>query len=331
MSTPRVLLIFRKPRAHEHFSIERTFEAIATAAEGVHYERWTAPAYSSGLLPRLLSLLALRGRQADVYHITGDVHFLALATPRQSTVLTVHDCLFVERHSGWKRRILKRWWLELPVRRAGVVVAVSEATRADIIRHTGCAAEKVRVIHSPIPDHFAWSPKPLPKGPPRILLIGTARHKNLERHLEAVRGIPCTIHLIGRPSPEQRLLLEDCGIHCEVEEALSDADMVGAYRRCDLLLYASLGEGFGMPILEAQAVGRPVVTSSHQPMAGVAGQGACLVDPWDAGAIRKGVLRVLGDPAYRQHLLEAGLENTRRFGAEAAASAYRQVYLELMK
>lgn len=330
MNIPHVLLIFRKPRAHEHFSIERTFEALLKAAEGVRYERWTAPAHSKGLLPRLLSLLALWRQRADVYHITGDVHFLALATPRHKTVLTVHDCHFLQRHSGWRRRILKHWWLERPVHRARTVVAVSEATRADIIRHTGCEPEKVRVIHSPVPDHFTHTPKPAPDNPPRILMIGTAPNKNIERQLEALRGIPCTLHLVGRPSREQQILLDSLGIHCEVEEALSDAAMAMAYKRCDMLLYASRCEGFGMPIVEAQAIGRPVVTASHQPMAGVAGRGACLVDAGDTADIRRGVLRVLSDPAYRQQLLREGLANSRRFGAEAAAKAYRQVYAEQM-
>jgi glycosyltransferase involved in cell wall biosynthesis len=105
--------------------------------------------------------------------------------------------------------------------------------------------------------------------------------------------------------------------------------MVQSYVECDMLAFPSTYEGFGMPILEAQAVERPVVTSSVASMPEVAGEGACLVDPFDVASIRAGVLRVMHDAAYRQSLVVAGRRNCARFSPREIAEAYARVYREI--
>jgi glycosyltransferase involved in cell wall biosynthesis len=81
-----------------------------------------------------------------------------------------------------------------------------------------------------------------------------------------------------------------------------------------------------MPILEAQTVGRPVVTSNLSSMPEVAGTAACLVDPLSVASIREGVQRVIQDAPYREGLIAAGFENVKRFQAETVARAYGEVY-----
>jgi glycosyltransferase involved in cell wall biosynthesis len=84
-----------------------------------------------------------------------------------------------------------------------------------------------------------------------------------------------------------------------------------------------------MPITEANAIGRPVVTSRIEPMVSVAGGAACLVDPYDPMSIRSGILRVIEDRHYREVLVRLGFENAKRFSAEAVAQSYMAVYREL--
>ena len=114
---------------------------------------------------------------------------------------------------------------------------------------------------------------------------------------------------------------------------LSREELVEQYQRCDLLIFASTYEGFGLPIVEANAVGRPVVTSNLWSMPEVAGNAACLVDPLDVASIRAGICRVIQDSAYRERLVEAGFENVKRFQVEGIAAQYanlyRSVYAEL--
>jgi glycosyltransferase involved in cell wall biosynthesis len=93
-----------------------------------------------------------------------------------------------------------------------------------------------------------------------------------------------------------------------------------------MLLFASTYEGFGLPIIEAQAVGRPVITSDLCSMPEAAGGAACLVDPYDVAAIRQAVLRVMEDHEYRDDLIARGLVNVERFRASKVAAQYAQLY-----
>jgi glycosyltransferase involved in cell wall biosynthesis len=107
---------------------------------------------------------------------------------------------------------------------------------------------------------------------------------------------------------------------------LTDGELVAAYRRCDVVVFASLYEGFGLPILEAQAMGRPVITSNFGAMKEAAGDGALLVDPRSVEEIRAAILRIKNEPGLREELVRKGRENAERFRADAIALKYAEIY-----
>ena len=332
MGHPDVCLFFRKPLAEGNYSIEASFSTMLEAFEvevGYRPHVVEAPVWNGGLWPRIQIALAAGKARRSINHITGDIHFAVLGLPKRGTILTVHDCGFMLHPNPIARFVLWLFWLKLPIAHAEVVTAISEATKADLIRFTGCRAEKIRVIPTIIKNHFVPSPKAFPLKKPRILHIGMAHNKNLFRHMEALAGIECHLHIIGRITEEARERLEARQIDYSNTWDLTDAQVQAAYQQCDLLLFASTLEGFGMPILEAQTVGRPVVTSNLSSMAEVAGDSACLVDPYSVESIRAGVLRVMEDAAYREQLLAAGFTNILRFQPEAVARAYGALYAEL--
>lgn len=332
MSHPDVCLFFRKPLAEGNYSIEASFSTMLEAFEvvvGYRPQVVEVPVYNGGIWPRIQIALATGKARRAVNHITGDIHFAVLGLPKRGTILTVHDCGFMGHPNPLARFVLWLFWLKLPIARAEVVTAISEATKADLMRFTGCRAEKIRVIPTIIKNHFAPSPKEFPVQKPRVLHIGMAHNKNLLRHIEALAGIDCHLHIIGKINAEAEERLQARQIDYSNTWDLSDAQVQAAYHQCDLLLFASTLEGFGMPILEAQTVGRPVVTSNLSSMAEVAGDSACLVDPYSVESIRAGVLRVVEDAAYREQLLVAGFKNIQRFQPEAVARAYGELYAEL--
>jgi len=107
---------------------------------------------------------------------------------------------------------------------------------------------------------------------------------------------------------------------------ISDADMLQAYHQADLVVFISLAEGFGMPIIEAQAIGRPVIVSNLSPMKEVAGVGALTVDPSNVSAIRSAIRQIVEDEMVRHRTIAAGLQNAKRFSAKAVAGQYAQLY-----
>lgn len=333
MSRIPVVLFFRKLRETGNFSIETSFARMMDAFpkdSRFQLRKFTSTYFSNGLLPRLRGIFEARQHRGDVNHVTGDVHYLVLGLPGDRTVLTIHDCGFMRHPRALARAVLKWFWLDLPVRHCRYITAVSEATRADIIHYTACAPEKVVVIPTIIADCFHRDDRPFESRCPRILHIGLAPNKNFERHVAALVGMNCHLHVIGKLESWHEKLLVENGIRYSSEYNISSSDMQRAYAECDLLLFASTLEGFGMPILEAQTVGRPVITSDLSSMPEIAGDAACLVDPMDVDSIRSGIMKVMQDAVYRDSLVAAGFENVRRFSAENVAGQYEALYAAVL-
>jgi len=314
------------------YSIERVFGEIRRAlpeGSSASVVRCATPFHSKWWLLR--GIVRARILAGDVNHITGHVHFVALGLPKCRTILTVHDLNRLDQLTGLRKRLYAWLFFSLPLRRCRFVTAISQATRDRLVELFPFVADKITVVPDCVPGSFVPKPRQFNHDCPRILQIGTEPHKNLERLARAVKGLRCILHVIGRLSEQQRTLLGDLGLQWEDAVDLPDAGMLGAYHQADLVAFPSLAEGFGMPIIEAQAIGRALLTSDLPPMKDVAGSGACLVDPFDVNSIRAGIVRIIEDHVYREELIAKGFENCQRYDARVVASAYAALYDEVAR
>ena len=159
-----------------------------------------------------------------------------------------------------------------------------------------------------------------------ILQVGTSANKNVLRLVEALEGLRCRLVLIGSLGDELKQKLAACNVAYENFVDIAHESLYEKYVQCDIVSFVSLGEGFGVPIIEAQALGRPLITSNISPMREVAGDGACLIDPLDVSQIREGIQRIICDQIYRNYLLEKGLDNVKKYSPTRISAQYLELY-----
>ena len=173
-------------------------------------------------------------------------------------------------------------------------------------------------------------PRAWPGTRPRVLVVGTKPNKNLPHIIQALQGIPCKLVVVGALDVSHKKLIASADVDLENHVALNDGAIARQYEAADVVLFVPTYEGFGLPILEAQAAGKPLVTSRRSPMQEIAGRGSCLVDPDNVEEIRKAVLRVIQDAAYRSALVDAGTINVQHYSPNAIAGRYAAIYEEMV-
>jgi glycosyltransferase involved in cell wall biosynthesis len=265
------------------------------------------------------------------------------------SVVTIHDLIF-ERFPGLYRaadRRIYRWKFRSAAERAGLVIAVSEQTRQDLVDLYQVPPERVRVVYQGC--HPVFQAPPAPGGteeavrrlglPERYLLsVGTVeRRKNLGTLVRALPGLPGLPLLVaGRETAyadEVRREARRLGVEDRVRflgSGLPVADLAALYRRCAVFVYPSIFEGFGIPIVEALFCGAPVVTSAGGVFPEAGGPGSAYVDPADPDALRQTLADILADEGRRGAMRAAGLEHARRFTDDAIARGLLGVYQELL-
>ncbi len=328
----KTVFFFRRANAAWHHSIEELFDTIIPALPGqVISSRYVMKKNSMGLWKRIYNALDAPFHQGEVNHITGDVHYIAAFMKKSRTILTIHDLRILSSCGGLKLAVLKFFWFTMPGQRVKYITVISEFIKKELIEKTGIKAEKILVVHDCISDAITPSPRDFNAERPVLLQIGTTSNKNLERVIAAISGLNIQLVIIGKLTDEHRGLLIENKISFENYFNLPYDQVLEHYRNCDIVLFASLYEGFGLPILEANSVGRPIITGNNTSLPEVAGDAALVVDAENTQEIREAVTRLTNDPVLRDKLICNGFENIKRFRPEAIGEEYAAIYQLLVK
>ena len=325
-----VSFLQRKPRPKQNYSLEFIFDDVRHRLSGdIRPTVHRAPFYSKGLVRRALIAIDAALHQGDLNHLTGDINFASLFLTRKKTLLTILDAGVLKEKKGLRKSLLEWLWFRLPAKHAEVITTISESAKKDILRHVDIPADKIRVIPVAVSPQFQFKAKDFDRQCPRILQVGTKQNKNLARLIPALAELPCRLQIIGNLSDEIKKQLAQFKITYDNWANLPLAEVVKKYEQCDLLAFCSTYEGFGMPIVEANAVGRAVVTSNCASMPEVAGNAACLVNPHSITSIRNGIRQVINDTEYRNRIITQGISNAKRFDPGVIAKQYLSLYEEI--
>jgi glycosyltransferase involved in cell wall biosynthesis len=212
------------------------------------------------------------------------------------------------------------------------IVVVSEFAKTELkYIYPKRFLKKVYVVHNPVPVSFTTRLKNQIDEIPVLLQVGTDEHKNLEGIIKAIVGLNCRLVIVGQLTEAQSRLLITSDIRFEQYADLDYSQVLEKYISADIVTFISRYEGFGMPIIEAQAVGRPVMTSTLSSLPEVAGEGAYFIkDIYNIDEIRKGVQTLLSDIDYRNQLIARGTENVIRFSRNSIAQKYISLYSTIL-
>lgn len=285
----------------------------------------------------------LRDINATFYH---SPYYLMPYRPGVPTVLTAHDLIpqVYPRYYTPAQRLVFRWAHGLALRTARITVAVSAATRTDLIQRLGARADRVVVIPEAADPHFAPQPAAALQAvrdqyhlPDRYLLyFGSNKpHKNLARLVTAFSKLEFRIqnselHLVIAGSwdtryPEAKQLAAG-NDRIRFLGPVREADLPALYGGALAFVFVSEYEGFGLPPLEAMACGTPVIAGNTSSLPEVIGDAGLLVDPRDVNAIAAALERIVSDSALQADLKQRSLDRAAAFTWERTAAQTLAVY-----
>jgi glycosyltransferase involved in cell wall biosynthesis len=267
----------------------------------------------------------------------------APAVPGVPQVTTIHDLIYKRFPAAHKGLLAygMRLLVPLAARRSRRLIAVSEATKADIIRFLAVPGERVDVTYEgpgmeadaePTPRQELRARLELGNAPVVLTVSAKRPHKNLERLFEAFAELDSDAVLVVpgyETAFEARLQARAAALapgRIRFTGWLDDRDLEGLYRNAVCLVFPSLAEGFGLPVLEALARGLPVTCSNASSLPEIAGDAAVYFDPYDTNAIARSLERLLSDQSLRARLADAGRERAALFSWHAAAERTIESY-----
>lgn len=288
------------------------------------------PFPSSNVLYIFFNLLYLKRYRSGIYHVTGHVHYAALALPKTSTILTIHDLVFLSNYKGLRRLVMKWLFLDLPVNRVKWVTTVSEKTKQEILLHTQCDPDKIIVIENPVDPGLTVANKAT-SSIPTLLFLGTKQNKNLENCIPAIYNLSVKLRIVGEVSPVQELMLRKFNIDYSSTKNLDENELRDEYKKCDIVLFPSFYEGFGLPVIEAFAVGKPVITSEIAPMKYIAKDAVLYVDPHSITSIRYAVQKLILSPELQNDKISKGFEILPSYQVDTVLAKYRLLWDKVAK
>jgi glycosyltransferase involved in cell wall biosynthesis len=281
-------------------------------------------------------LLAARraNGECDVFLSTNS--YLTLWFLRIPAVPIVYDLATFERSMRPNRRsaVIERLTLGGAVRRSAALLAISQATADALSARFPAARDRTAVVHLGAAPARVGTLEPreaaeLP-APGFVLAVGTLEpRKNLPRLVEAFQSLPSELQdahplvvvgALGWQAGETLAALRSLGTRARMLGFVSDAALAELYGRCAAFCYPSLGEGFGLPVLEAMSAGAPTITSNLSSLPEVGGDAALYVDPYDTSSIAAGIERVLSDEGLRAQMRENGPRRSAEFSWERFAA-----------
>jgi glycosyltransferase involved in cell wall biosynthesis len=318
-----IVFVYRK-KVKGRYSLENVFNSLIPYLK----KEYNIKIYSTGGWKFFIKdFFYLRFINADIYHVIGDINYFSIFLPKNKTILTIPDIghyIYDLKHI--KKFLYKWFWIKFPIYCSYKITTISKFSKSKIYNLIDRKKYKVEVISACYRKDLKYYKKKFDRKNAKILFIGTGNNKNLKSLIRSAQFKKWTINIIGSLSPSDKILLDSFKINYSNFKNLNFRHIINAYRDNDLLCFVSLHEGFGLPVIEANATGTPVVASNIEPIKSVAGKSACLVNPRSIKNITEGIIKVINNKKFRQKLVLNGLKNSKNYHPCVIAKQYSKIY-----
>ncbi|ECU9664857.1 glycosyltransferase family 1 protein [Salmonella enterica subsp. enterica serovar Newport] len=289
---------------------------------------------ASPLAPLGLAVNIFLRKKTDVVFLPGYIPPLFCS---KKFIITIHDLnhLDLNDNSSLFKRLFYNFIIKRGCRKAYKIFTVSNFSKERIVAWSGVNPNKIVTVYNGVSSLFNADVKPLNLGYKYLLCVGNRKtHKNEKCVISAFAkaDIDPSIKLVftGNPCNDLEKLIIQHGLSERVKffGFVSEKDLPSLYKGSLGLVFPSLYEGFGLPVVEGMACGIPVLTSLTSSLPEVAGDAAILVDPLSEDAITKGISRLINDSELRNHLIQKGLLRAKRFNWQNVVSEIEMVLTE---
>ena len=292
------------------------------------------------------SVRLLKIQDFDIFHPTYYEPYFLKYLQKKPFVLTVYDMIHELFPEYFRPADKTRAWKKELIGNAGVVLAISENTKKDIIKFTGIDQDRVRVIHLGNPFEHSYEPArinissdPPVVGRPYLLFVGgRSAYKNFNFFIESVAGLlreneELEVVCAGSSpfSDREKKFLRNLQILHKVHSVrINEEILKNLYKNARAFVFPSLYEGFGLPVLEAFSCGCPVLLTNSSSLPEVGGDAALYFTPGDKESLNRGISTILFDRKCRDDLIKKGSERLKLFSWEKTAGATKKVYHDLL-
>lgn len=252
--------------------------------------------------------------------------FMPPAFSKTPFIFTVHDLM----HLFYYSKLHKIYYEQVIARlapKAKKIITVSHFSKRQLVELLNIPDDLIKVIYNGVDSHFLHNEEEFESARPYFLYVGNRRkNKNVPAMLRAFAKarIPneFMIFLSGNVDPELEALIGSLGIQKRVRFLgfIEEQELPKIYKGAHATLFASLMEGFGLPIIESMASGTPVLTSSTSSLPEIAGGAALCVDPTDVSSISSGIEKMVNDQAFYVECAVKGLQRAQEFSWEKTAA-----------
>ena len=292
----------------------------------------------------------IKNNKLDIYHGLSNELPLSIKKTGAKSVVTIHDLIFLRfpEYYPFIDRKIYFYKFRHACRIADKIIAVSEATKQDIISFLGISPDRIEVVYQTCDPVFRTKVTSEKRAETRtkyslpenfILYLGTIeKRKNalnlVKAYLEQNIEIPLVI--VGKPTAFLTEIKEYLKQHDRQESILfrhtvESRDIPSIYQSAQVFVYPSIFEGFGIPILEALYSGVPVITSTGSCFHETGGDAALYCDPGNIGEMGKCITDVLNSEDTRKSMIEKGFLHASKFDEEKVAANLMGVYMNLLQ